>query len=66
MPEKPVPLREALTEAVKELLASHSALIVHSAPRSAHYDRRDQAEARVAILISQIPIVFEAREGDDG
>jgi hypothetical protein len=55
MPTNPMPLREALHEAIEKLIAAMG--------------NEDTKEAEVvltqmAALIDQIPLVFHAREGD--
>lgn len=62
MPEKPTPLREALQKAVEELIDAAGAYARNQTTRSA--DALTQAERKAALLIQQIPIVFEAREGE--
>jgi hypothetical protein len=61
MPDKPVPLREALAEAVVAMVTLASDFIPHETEIEAEY--RQQAE-RAGALIDQIPLVFRAREGD--
>jgi hypothetical protein len=61
MPDKPVPLREALAEAVAAMVTLASDFIPHETEIEAEY--RQQAE-RAGALIDQIPLVFRAREGD--
>lgn len=60
MASEPVPLREALREAVVAL-ADEAFLLGDSDSQDAR--EFDAALDRVAALIAQIPLVFEAREG---
>lgn len=63
--EKPTPLREALAEAVAELREATFELERHwNGPGDIwpFVRRKSTAEIRVAFLIGQIPLVFEARE----
>jgi hypothetical protein len=62
MPTNPVPLREALREAVEVLVAAEKAYQAWGSMANAQ--RAESALVRVRTLIDQIPIVFEAREGD--
>lgn len=69
MPDTPVPLREALAEAVAELREATFELERHwSGPGDIwpFVGRKSTAEIRVASLLSKIPIVLEAREVNDG
>jgi hypothetical protein len=63
MPNEPIPLREALAEAVAAMVTLASDFIPHETQIEAEY--RQQVE-RAGALVEQIPIIFEAREGDDG
>lgn len=63
MPDKPVPLREALSIAIVELLTAHKVFDAWGSMDNAK--ALTTAEKRVDALLLQIPIVFEAREGED-
>ena len=61
--EPTIPLREALAEAVAAMVTLARDFIPHDTEIEAEY--RHQVE-RAGALVEQIPLVFEAREGDDG
>lgn len=61
--DKPVPLREALAEAVAAMVRLASDFIPHDTEIEAEYRQRVE---RAGALVEQIPIVFEARDGDGG
>lgn len=74
MLENPMPLREALDDAVEAYVdavyanaAKQVSAIVGDALRTLEFfvdPELDAARYRVDVLINQIPLVFEAREGD--
>lgn len=65
MPNEPRPLREALREEVDQLVEA-TADDVYAGGEAHLKAEIDTARARVNALLSQVPIEFEAREGDDG
>lgn len=60
MPDTPTPLREALREAVKDVIVAEN---VHArSPTMPNAQQCSKVRDRVDALLSQIPIVFETRE----
>ena len=65
MTEQPMPLREALRDAIEQALDDCFYAGIERRHDGMFVSRCQQGRDRVAALIAQIPLVFEARESSD-